>query len=1014
MPAKEEYGAQPPIEILRQWFDSGGWYDRKELSFRQLIDLIFVAACGPPGGGRNHVSARFYRHFNVIGCTQMQVDSMDLIFRTIFSSFLGKFTNAEEGLADLCGPLVESSIDVYLTMLNDMRPTPAKSHYQFNLRDLSKIFQGVLMIDPKKVDTKGALARAWVHECRRIFCDRLINEEDRQWFHAMVRRQLEAHAKMPWDEVCTHRHLAHAGDGDEEGSAGGSAEGGREAAVEEVHGASSDQLIIFCDFLIPGADPRVYEEVDDTSTLQPLIEEYLSEYNSESKQPMHLVMFMDAIEHVARVSRVLRQPQGNALLLGVGGSGRKSLTQLATFMADYTLYTIQIAKGYGMNEWRENLRECLLMAGLQDKPVVFLFDDTQIIFEAMTEDVNAILNSGDVPNLYAAEDLDAISQACKEDCVRRRLPQTKLNLFSMYLVRVRRNIHVCLTMSPIGEAFRERLRKFPSIVNCCTIDWFSAWPDEALQSVATRAFLESGTDLGTHTESVVAVCKGVHQAVNSLSGTFKAQLNRHNYVTPTSYLELLSTYRKVLEKKRKDVGTLKDRLQNGLDKLISTGQVVSKLQADITALKPVLVKTVAEVEVMIVNIDRDKADAAVTQATVEVEEKAASEKAAATKAIADDAQADLDKALPALDAAVQCLKDLKKADIDEVKVMGKPPAGVRLCMEAVCIMFEVKPEKVADPDTPGKKIDDYFKAAQKNLLGKAEELLGNMQKYDKDNIPEKIIKRINPFIEDPNFTPAAIEKASKACKAMCMWVRAMHTYNEVVLMVEPKKALLAEANASLEVTMAALAGAQETLKGVMDKIARLEREFSEANAKKLSLEAQMEEATGRLERAGVLTESLGSESVRWTESCARLMAEFGDLVGDALISAATIAYAGAFTPDFRKTLVEQWRAMLLERAIPHTAGTNIAKTLADQVQMRNWKMCELPQDSHSVENAIVMAQARRYSLFIDPQGQANKFIKNMGKQTKVRAPLIVLLFWCVGPLFSKNFFPVHSLLPNLP
>jgi dynein heavy chain len=129
----------------------------------------------------------------------------------------------------------------------------------------------------------------------------------------------------------------------------------------------------------------VYEEVNDPAVLQPLIEEYLSEYNSESKQPMFLVMFMDAIEHVARIARVLRQPQGNALLLGVGGSGRKSLTQLATFMADYTLYTIQIAKGYGMNEWRENLRECLLLAGIQDKPVVFLFDDTQIIMESMTE-----------------------------------------------------------------------------------------------------------------------------------------------------------------------------------------------------------------------------------------------------------------------------------------------------------------------------------------------------------------------------------------------------------------------------------------------------------------------------------------------------------------------------------------------------------------------------------------------------------------------------------------------------
>ena len=993
MPAKEEYGAQPPIEILRQWFDSGGWYDRKELSFRNLIDLIYVTACGPPGGGRNHVSARFYRHFNVIGYTEMQTDSMTLIFETILHNFLTRFTAATDDLQVLCEPLVAASIDVYLSMLMDMRPTPAKSHYQFNLRDLSKIFQGLLMVDPKKVDNKGQLARSWVHECRRIFCDRLINDEDRTWFHAMARQQLEKHSGMSWDVVCTHLKHHEPTEGEEGSDAaaaeGGGAEGGDAAAADkqpevavEVHDAPNDTLFMFCDFLVPGAEPRIYDEVDDLSELQPLIEEYLNEYNAESKQPMHLVMFMDAIEHVSRIARVLRQPQGNALLLGVGGSGRKSLTQLATFMADYTLYTIQIAKGYGMNEWRENLRECLLSAGLQDKPVVFMFDDTQIVFEAMTEDVNAILNSGDVPNLYQTEDLDAIAQACKEDCVRKRLPQTKLNLFSMYLTRVRRNIHVVLTMSPIGEAFRERMRKFPSIVNCCTIDWFSAWPDEALQSVATRAFIESNTDLGDHTQDVVDVCKGVHQAVVNTSLQFKSELNRHNYVTPTSYLELLSTYRKVLANKRSEVGTLKDRLQNGLDKLISTGQVVSTLEKDITALKPILVKTVAEVEEMIIKIDKDKEEAGVTQAAVEIEEAAALKKAAETKAIADDAQADLDEALPALDAAVQCLKDLKKSDIDEVKALQKPPAGVKLCMEAVCIMFEVKPVKVADPDTPGKKIDDYFKASQSTVLAKADKLLEDMQQYDKDNIPERVIKRIKPFIDDPNFTPVAIEKASKACKAMCMWVRAMDTYNRVVLMVEPKKKMLAEAQASLEITMSALAEAQGTLKGVMDKIARLESEFTAANTQKLSLEAQFEEATGRLERAGILTESLGSESVRWTESCARLTAEYGDLIGDSLISASTIAYAGAFTPDFRKLLVTAWREMLVEHKIPHSPGVDVRATLADQVQMRNWKLCELPQDSHSVENAIVMAQARRYSLFIDPQGQANKFIKNMGRQTK--------------------------------
>lgn len=107
---------------------------------------------------------------------------------------------------------------------------------------------------------------------------------------------------------------------------------------------------------------------------------------------------------------------------------------------------------------------------------------------------------------------------------------------------------------------------------------------------------------------------------------------------------------------------------------------------------------------------------------------------------------------------MQCLKDLKKADIDEVKSFGNPSANVRMTMQAVCIMFNVPAEVVNDPDNPGKKKKDYFSAAKRSLLSNPNKLLEDMTNYDKDNIPNSIIVQIEQFANDPNFTPEIIEK----------------------------------------------------------------------------------------------------------------------------------------------------------------------------------------------------------------------------------------------------------------
>ena len=140
MPKKEEYGAQPPLELLRQWMDHKGWYDRKtkEKPFNRIEDIIFISAMGPPGGGRSEITGRLQRHFNIMTYTDVQYSSIQTIFQTIITAF---YYNFSQDIKASLHNLVEMTIRVFDNVLNGpLKPTPNKSHYTFNLRDISRIF----------------------------------------------------------------------------------------------------------------------------------------------------------------------------------------------------------------------------------------------------------------------------------------------------------------------------------------------------------------------------------------------------------------------------------------------------------------------------------------------------------------------------------------------------------------------------------------------------------------------------------------------------------------------------------------------------------------------------------------------------------------------------------------------------------------------------------------------------------------------------------------------------------
>uniref|UniRef100_A0A8C5ZKT2 Dynein axonemal heavy chain 1 n=1 Tax=Marmota marmota marmota TaxID=9994 RepID=A0A8C5ZKT2_MARMA len=954
MPALETYGAQPPIELLRQWMDHGGWYDRKIIgAFKNLVDINFVCAMGPPGGGRNAITPRLTRHFNYLSFVEMDETSKKCIFSTILgcwiNGLLGERSYREPvpgapHLATFKDPLVEATIMVYATITSQLLPTPAKSHYTFNLRDLSKVFQGMLMADPAKVEDKVQLLRLWYHENCRVFRDRLVNEEDRSWFDKLLKGHMEKW-EVTFEKVCPF------------------------------------QPILYGDFMTPGSDVKSYELITSEQKMMQVIEEYMEDYNQINTAKLKLVLFMDAMSHICRISRTLRQALGNALLLGVGGSGRSSLTRLASHMAEYECFQIELSKNYGMSEWREDVKKVLLKAGLQNQPITFLFSDTQIKNESFLEDINNVLNSGDIPNIYSLDEQDQIVNTMRPYIQEQGLQPTKANLMAAYTGRVQSNIHLVLCMSPIGEIFRARLRQFPSLVNCCTIDWFNEWPAEALESVATK-FLQEIPELESSAkiiEGLTQVCVYIHQSVAKKCIEYLAELARHNYVTPKSYLELLHIFSILIGQKKLELKTAKNRMNSGLDKLLRTSEDVAKMQEELEVMRPLLEEAARDTVLTMEQIKADTTIAEETQKSVQAEEIKANEKARKAQAIADDAQKDLNEALPALDAALASLRNLNKSDVTEVRAMQRPPPGVKLVIEAMCIMKGIKPKKVPG-EKPGTKVDDYWEPG-KGLLQDPGRFLESLFKFDKDNIGDVVIKAIQPYIDNEEFQPAAIAKVSKACTSICQWVRAMHKYHFVAKAVEPKRQALREAQDDLEVTQKILEEAKQRLREVEEGIATMQAKYRECIAKKEELEVKCDQCEQRLNRADKLINGLSDERVRWQETVENLENMLDNISGDVIAAAGFVAYLGPFTGQYRTALYDQWIQQLTKHKVPHSSEPSLIGTLGNPVKIRSWQIAGLPNDTLSVENGVINQFSQRWTHFIDPQSQANKWIKNMEKDS---------------------------------
>jgi len=444
--------------------------------------------------------------------------------------------------------------------------------------------------------------------------------------------------------------------------------------IEEQKNAGGTELV------------RLYEDMTDYNKIKPVLNEVLEKYNMTNKA-MNLVLFEDCLSHLVSLHRLMRMPRGNALLVGVGGSGKQSITRLAAFTAEASVFTITLTRGYNEILFRDDLK--ILYGMLATQSVAFFFSDAHVAEEGFLELVNNMLTAGMVPALYEESEKDGLISGVRDQAVKKGCIDSKDALWQYFVNKCRDALHVVLAMSPVGETLRVRCRSFPGMVNNTVIDWFVPWPEQALLSVAGVFLAEE--DLPQQMRNgIVSHMVMVHSDSMERSAAFLTQLKRYNYVTPKNYLDFISNYRSVLKEERRKVDSLIVRLDGGLSKLVQAAVEVDAMQEKLKVAQVEVAKKSGEVKEMLVGITASSKEAEEKQIVAAEKEKQIaidSVEIAATKA---EAEAALEEALPALAEAAEALNDLKKEDITELKGFNNPNILVKNACLCVVIMKGIK------------------------------------------------------------------------------------------------------------------------------------------------------------------------------------------------------------------------------------------------------------------------------------------------------------------------------------
>ena len=967
----DEFGTQHVANFLRCLVESNGFWNDSPPRWTHVENLRVVAACNPTeDAGRHELPKRLMRHAIVV-CVE-QPDRADLM--TIFSVHLSAFLKyLDQRLEGQARKLTSAMVDFFLANKQQFAPNstgPLEPHYVYSAREMIRWVRGMKRMLIQQPDGESAssvrmnsrginelwdeVMNVFAHEAKRLFIDRLVASKEVQFAEKSLASVLRNYFGFTGQSVVDLVYSTWVGrDGNYLGES--------DSIFEKVMDAETFRRFLYHRL-------RVFAEEEGLGG------EWVSGRGEDGGDGVidQFAVSDDVIKHFARIERILSQPLGHAVLMGVPGTGKKTLARFVAWMMDAIVFQVRSHASYTADDFADDLRRFLRLAGVQHKRVVVIFDESNDLDSAFLEMMNSILACGDVPGLFEGDERASLLKEMQDARHRTGIADvSNERLYADFLDGVRENLHVVFSIPIVSSRHasnasgdnsvgrKDLTARSPALYNRCVVDWFGDWDDDTLDAVAVLKLEAPGFQEVPHLTCTAAT---MHEIAK------QECMKSDHAVTPRHYIEFIEQLNRIAVEKGTDIEERCVRLGEGLEKLRNAGAAVDDFKDDVEYKKEQLKRKERKSAQSMESIMREQRH--VVEAKADAKQLAANAKDAAEKTEMQEFEvtSKLAEVEPRVEKAKKAVNSVNRQHLEEIKSLPRPTDAVMAFLQVLVYMLTgAQKAPHTNPDW------EALRRQMKNM-----DLVRQIMEFDITAMPVAAREKVRRKIElTPLFTAPIVMKASKAAGPLAIWVEATLEYADVLQSTAP----LREQVKLLRVQQMDLRKQSEDAQNHVLHLEHRIYEFNEQYKLQVAeverIKSEIVEAELKVHTAEDMLNSLAGEWDRWIAELHQCNKDADLLFGNAIFASAFVAYAGPLDQKQREKICIEWKSCLKSAAIDFNANMNLSHYLSSPEERAFWTKEGLPVDDTSLENYAILLRSARYPLILDPSGSASDLLRKI-------------------------------------